>query len=167
MKKFITVLGIMAICLVVSSCSNNVEEETFQTMNQWDKWIKQCIKEHAEKASDLFKTLALSSNRNKELEATSVKCLMVGFECDVVEIYQKTFEPLFEKYGEEKVLRTIHKIADTYHDNFYKTEEQFRKGICAQALDFYTEATQKKAEEMVSEYKMKRLRGYSHAEALK
>ena len=110
MKKII-VLMVSVIALVSCDNSSKIEKDINAALELSEKYVNQCANHYYDESYRLVKS-------SKTIDDSTLNEMKKNIENDAKDIMNKVFEPLFEKYGEEKTIKKLNEIANK---DYYKS----------------------------------------------
>ena len=147
--------------MVVFSSCGNIEEDGNAAIEKYEKWSKECAKSNAEEnAEDAISCL----KSNRKLKESEINKMFARYdkevEADANKIVSRCFDPLFQKYGERRVVEWINNKAneETYRDFKLSSKEEFYDHFKAVITSNYDELYKVNFDLKFSEYKIELLK---------
>ena len=124
--------------VLLTSCGN-IEEDGNIAIEKFEKWRGECVKEHAE--SDVDEIIKAIKESKSNQAAEYIPNFFKSVEDDIKLIISKTFDPLFDKYGEKKVLAWLENKAseETYKEIKLNSKEELYNSLINASISMYSE----------------------------
>lgn len=111
--------------IALASCGNtgNIENDVINAFELSEKYVNQCANHYYDESYRLVKG-------SKTIDDSTLNEMEKNIENDVNGIIKKVFDPLFEKYGDEKTLVAINEFIDkesykAYNDELFEKRDTF------------------------------------------